>query len=119
MIIVVDENMPRTTVEALRADGHTVTDIRGTPNQGANDEYVWTTAQRLRAVLISTDKGFTTHRSEAHYCLLVIRLRQPTLAKIHARVMMAVRQQDPDSWRNLTLVVRDAVQSVFRYVPSA
>jgi hypothetical protein len=33
MNIVVDENIPKLTVEALRRDGHTVTDLRGTPKQ--------------------------------------------------------------------------------------
>jgi len=37
MKILVDENVPRMTVEALRALGHDVKDIRGTPQQALAD----------------------------------------------------------------------------------
>jgi hypothetical protein len=38
MKIFVDENIPLMTVQALRADGHDVLDIRGTPDEGMDDE---------------------------------------------------------------------------------
>lgn len=117
MNIVVDENIPKLTVDALRADGHTVTDLRGTPDQGVEDPDLWRTAILLKALLITTDKGFTSHRSEPHSGILIIRLRQPNLAKIHARVMLAMQLHDEADWQNLTLVMRDAVQSAFRYIP--
>ena len=37
-------------------------------------------------------KGFAQHRQEAHHGMLIVRLRQPNEAKIHERVMRAVRQ---------------------------
>ena len=117
MNILVDENVPKFTVYALRAAGHVVSDLRGTPDQGSEDPIVWKKVLRQKALLITTDKGFTSRRSEAHFGILVIRLRQPNLAKIHARVMLAMQLHKPGDWPNLTLVMRDAVQSAFRYVP--
>ena len=38
MRILVDENIPNTTVHELRAMGHDVRDIRGTERQGMFDE---------------------------------------------------------------------------------
>ena len=49
MNIVVDENIPRRTVEALRAMGHQVIDIRGTSEEGSEDEDLWKKAQEERA----------------------------------------------------------------------
>lgn len=116
MNIFVDENIPKLTVETLRSGGHIVSDLRGTPEQGAEDGEVWNRVLFEKALLITTDKGFAGHRSEPHFGILVIRLRQPNLAKIHARVMLAMSRPDAEDWRNLTLVMRDSVQSEFRYV---
>ncbi len=114
MNIIVDENIPRVTVEELRAAGHIVIDLRGTPDQGADDPVVWDKVQQEKALLITTDKGFTDHRSEAHFGILVVRLRQPNLEKIHARVMTAMSLYPAEEWPQLTLVMRDNVQSAFR-----
>ena len=67
-----------------------------------------------RRLLITTDKGFAQHRQEAHHGILIVRLRQPNEAKIHARVMGAVKQFSESEWAGLLVVVRDAVQSVSR-----
>ena len=114
MTIVVDENIPRRTVNQLRADGHIVLDLRGTPDQGSEDPDVWQKVQEQSALLITTDKGFTVHRTEAHFGLLVIRLRQPNLEKIHSRIMTAMSQHSETDWPNLMIVMRDTVQSAFR-----
>jgi predicted nuclease of predicted toxin-antitoxin system len=119
MIILVDENIPKFTVDTLRSNGHLVSDLRGTPDQGAEDPDVWNMALREKALLITTDKGFTNHRSEPQFSILVIRLRQPNLAKIHARIMLAMSRHKTADWPNLTLVMRDTVQSEFRYVPGS
>jgi hypothetical protein len=39
MKILVDENIPGVTVAALRGAGHDVLDIRGTPDEGALDDW--------------------------------------------------------------------------------
>ena len=71
-------------------------------------------AQTEQRTLVTTDKGFSTHRDDPHHGLLVVRLRQPNEQRIHARVMAAFRQFTETEWPGLLVVMRDAVQSVHR-----
>ena len=109
-----DENIPSRTVEELRGLGHDVLDIRGTADQGMDDDVLWARVLNERRLLITTDKGFAQHRSEAHHGILIVRLRQPNEAKIHERVMRAIRQFSESEWAGLLVVMRDTVQSVSR-----
>jgi hypothetical protein len=46
-----DEHIPLMTVEALRALGHDVRDIRGTPEEGMPDDALWNLTQHEGAVV--------------------------------------------------------------------
>jgi len=118
MKIVVDENIPRRTVVALRAMGHEVIDLRGTSQEGMTDAELWMLAQSQGALLITTDRGFARHRHEAHHGILIIRLRQPNRERIHQRILQALAQVPPDAWNGLLMVVKDRVQSVWRTPPN-
>jgi predicted nuclease of predicted toxin-antitoxin system len=102
------------TVAALRSAGHDVLDVRGTEDQGALDAQIWQMALRQERLLVSTDKGFVHRREDAHFGLLVVRLRRPNGLEIHRRVMSALAQFSAESWPGLVVVMRDAVQSVWR-----
>ncbi|MCC6368749.1 MAG: DUF5615 family PIN-like protein [Bryobacterales bacterium] len=54
MRILVDENIPRMTVDGLREVGHDVKDIRGTEDEGLADTGFWDVALRERRLLITT-----------------------------------------------------------------
>lgn len=114
MKIFVDENIPLMTVRALLELGHEVSDFRGTPEQGKEDEILWEKAQREQRVLITTDKGFARYREEPHHGVLIVRLRQPNRHRIHERVMRAIAQFTSHEWRGLLVVMRDTVQSISR-----
>jgi predicted nuclease of predicted toxin-antitoxin system len=114
MRILVDENIPNVTARELRDLGHDVKDIRGSDQQGLFDDELWELAQAEERMFISTDKGFTDFRQEPHSGVLIVRLRQPNEERIHRRVMAAMRQFSADEWPGLTVVMRDAVQSVHR-----
>lgn len=114
MKIFVDENIPALTVERLREAGHDVLDIRGTSRQGLADDELWTLAQTERCVLVTTDKGFTRFRDETHFGMLVIRLRQPNVQRIHTRILAAFRRYADAEWPGRLVVMRDLVQSVYR-----
>lgn len=114
MRILVDENIPKRTVSELQAMGHDVLDIRGTERQGMFDDELWPFAQAERRMLVTTDKGFSEHRDEQHFGILVVRLRQPNEQRIHTRIMAAFSQFVEHDWRGLLVVMRDAVQSVHR-----
>jgi predicted nuclease of predicted toxin-antitoxin system len=98
MKIFVDEHIPMMTVRTLRLMGHDIRDIRGTPDEGMQDDALWAMAQREERLLITTDKGFTQYRTAPHYGVLIIRLRRPNRQKIHTRIMQALRQFPELEW---------------------
>jgi predicted nuclease of predicted toxin-antitoxin system len=116
--ILVDENIPNRTVVELRARGHDVEDVRGTPDQAVRDAGLWVKAQIGRALLITTDKGFARRSNEQHFGILIIRLRQPTGAGIHQRVFEAMRRFPQSRWAGLTVIMRDRSMTVRRARPA-
>ena len=66
-------------------------------------------------LLITTDKGFTQHRNESHQGILIIRLRKPNQNKIHQRIMKALNEFSEDECNGTLVVMRDTVQSVWRF----
>lgn len=111
MKILVDENIPRMTIAALRNSQHDVKEIHGTDSQGISDDKVWQVCQRESRLLITTDKGFSRFRNEKHYGILIIRLNQPNRKKIHERVMLVFSQRKSHDWIGLMVVMRDHFQS--------
>lgn len=114
MKILVDENIPATTVTELREQGHDVMDIRGTNDQGMPDQELWQKAIEQKRLLITTDKGFSEHREDRHYGILIIRLKQPSRVKIHQRVIQALKRYTTDQWPGLMVVMRDTFQSTWK-----
>jgi predicted nuclease of predicted toxin-antitoxin system len=114
MKIFVDENIPIMTVEALRNMGHDVVDIRGTEKEGIEDIEIWELVLKEKRLIITTDKSFIKRHNKLHSGILVIRLRQPNLLKIHERVMKAMKQFNSEEWSGLLVVMRDVVQSIRR-----
>jgi predicted nuclease of predicted toxin-antitoxin system len=108
MKILVDENIPRMTVSALRALGHDVRDLRGSSEQGLSDPDLWEIARAESRLLVTTDKGFAEYRSFEHSGILIIRLRQPNRKKIHDRVMMAMNAFSETEWQSALVVMRDS-----------
>ncbi|NUM78625.1 DUF5615 family PIN-like protein [candidate division KSB1 bacterium] len=114
MKIVVDENIPLITVATLRNLGHDVLDIRGTPEEGMPDPDLWSLSLSEGRLLITTDKGFTKHRSEPHHGIIIVRLKKPNRAKIHQRVMQALTQFAENERSGLIVVMRDQAQAVWK-----
>jgi len=114
MKVLVDENIPLMTVQTLREMGFDVLDIRGTADEGVEDEVLWEKVQSEGRLLITTDKGFTQYRDGVHQGILIVRLRQPNRHKIHSRVMRAINQFPEEKWPGLLVVMRDVAQSVWR-----
>jgi predicted nuclease of predicted toxin-antitoxin system len=115
MRILVDENIPRITVDALRSFEHDVKDVRGTASQGAADTDLWSLSQSESRLLITTDKGFTEYRTEPDSGILIVRLRQPNRQRIHHAVLHVIERFPGKEWRNLLVVVRDTTVSTSRH----
>jgi len=118
MKVLVDENIPRTTVQSLRALGHDVKDVRGTSQRGLPDPDLWQVAILESRLLVTTDKGFTAYRTSPHHGILVVRLRQPNRHKINNAIMQAIQRFQETEWPNRLVVVRDATISTSRFTPS-
>jgi predicted nuclease of predicted toxin-antitoxin system len=114
MKIFVDENIPLITVETLRNLSHDVLDIRGTLDEGLQDVDLWIKCQNEGRLLISTDKGFSKRRNESHHGMLIVRLRKPNQSEIHRRIMQAINQFSESEWQGMLVVMRDAVQTVWK-----
>jgi len=115
MRLLVDENVPRATVQALTGLGHDVRDLRGTADQGMTDEALWALAQLERRLLISTDKASSMVDERDHFGVLIVRLRQPNRRRIQDRVLQALtRFPDQQQWSGMVVTMRDYVQTVRR-----
>ena len=114
MKILVDENIPRMTVDHLREVGHDVKDVRDTSCQGLLDPDLWSLAMREGRMLITTDKGFTEHRGGSHFGILIVRLRQLNRHKIHQAVVRVLGRFSAREWPGLLAVVRDRTVSISR-----
>lgn len=89
MRFFLDENFPKTAKALLQAHGHTVLDIRGTANEGADDPDIFAMAQREEAVFLTTDRDFfhtIPHLFPEHHGVVVIALRQPNRKAILSRL---------------------------------
>jgi len=113
MNILVDENIPSMTVRALSEMGHDVHDLRGSADEGSPDDVVWRIAQNEKRLLVTTDRGFATHRGEDHYGVLAVCLRQPNRQRIHERALSAVESIAESKWRGLVVVMRDLTRSTW------
>jgi predicted nuclease of predicted toxin-antitoxin system len=111
--ILVDENIPRMTVAALKGLGHDVRDVRGTPDEGVPDQRLWQIAQQEARLLITTDKGFAVHRQRDHFGALIVRLRHPNRQAIHDRVLLALARFSQKRWPGMIVVVRDRAVSIW------
>ena len=114
MKLLVDENIPRQTVHALRELGHDVLDVRGTDKQGISDSELWRIAQDQKRLLITTDRDFAVRRTESHFGMLIVCLRRPNLRRIHDRVIAGIEQCAEGEWPGALVMVRDVAQSVWR-----
>lgn len=115
MKIWVDENIPAMTVNALRELGHDVKDIRGTTDEGLADVDVWEMAQQEHRLLVTTVKGFSQYRESDYAGILIIRLKQPNRKEIHRRVLKALNQYPEREWRGRIVMMKDVVQSTWRF----
>lgn len=89
-------------------------DVRGTSQQASSDDSLWQIAVAEKRLLITTDKGFTANRTQPHYGILVVRLRQPNRQKINHSVMQGLQRFGEEEWPGLIVVVRDQVLSISR-----
>jgi len=114
MKILVDENIPKITVHEIKKKHPDTKDIRGTKDEGIGDDKIWEMAKREDRLLITTDKGFSKYRYQKHNGIVLILLKQPTLNKIHQRILTTLEEYSESEWKDRLVIVKDTVKSTWR-----
>jgi predicted nuclease of predicted toxin-antitoxin system len=114
MNILVDENIPLSSVHKLLKMGHGVLDIRGTSDEGMSDELLFGRACEENRLLVTTDRDFASFRDRNHYGILIIALRKPNSNKITRRVIDAIERFSDNEWPGMLVVMRDEVMSTWK-----
>jgi predicted nuclease of predicted toxin-antitoxin system len=109
MKFLLDENFPRSSATLIESCGHEVVLFNTVCNFGDNDETVFAVAQRLDATILTSDRDFyhtmpLLHPS--HAGIVVVALRQPNRAAIHARLKWFMENVE-EPLRNRVFVLRD------------
>lgn len=117
MRILLDENLPASLVEALRALGHDVEHVYTKDLSGRPDPDVRAVAEAEDRFLIMQDKRFADTRSfipGTHPGVLFVRLKRPGRRAVRAKVIDAFQREDVESWRGCFVVLTDTKLRVRR-----
>ena len=109
MKLLLDENFPKSAVEVIEASGNVAIAFSDVCEFGADDETVFSTAQRLGAVVLTSDRDFyhTMPLLHPRHCgIVVVALRQPNRQAILTRLQWFF-QQFEDSMNDKVVVLRD------------
>jgi predicted nuclease of predicted toxin-antitoxin system len=110
MKFLLDENFPKTAENLLAEFDHQIIDIRGTEQQGMEDENLFELAQREQAVLLTTDRDFyhtIPFSYDKHFGVIVIALKQPNRAAILNRLRWFISQDLLANIDNTVSILRD------------
>ena len=94
MRILLDENFPKSAVDVIAAAGHEVISFADVCEFGADDEEVFGRAQKLGAVILTSDRDFyhTVPLIHPEHCgIIVVALRQPNRKAILTRLQKPLR----------------------------
>jgi predicted nuclease of predicted toxin-antitoxin system len=122
MRIKLDENLPAILVPDLVALGHDVDTAVDEGLGGRDDSSVWAATQVAGRILVTQDLDFSDVRAfvpGTHHGLVLVRLRQRSRARMHARVLAAFNSEDAASWDRCLVVIGDSKVRVRRPPPNA
>ena len=114
MKFFLDENFPKTAGTWLSELGYVVFDVRGSEKEGITDIELFSQAQELDAVMLTTDRDFfhtVPHMFEHHAGVLVIALRQPNRKNIMEKLEWALKHFKPSDFNNRVIQLRDRTWS--------
>lgn len=117
MRVKLDENLPASLTAPLVSLGHDVDTAIEEGLQGRDDPDVWDAAQATGRFLITQDLDFSDARRYApgtHAGVLLLRLRNPSRSRLHARVESLFRDEPVDTWRSCFVVASDTKVRVRR-----
>ena len=109
MKILLDENFPKSAAEVIESAGHEVVLFSDVCDFGANDENVFSVAQRIGALILTSDRDFYHTMPLIHptHCgIIVVALRQPNRTAILMRVKWFLENFD-EPLDNKVFILRD------------
>ena len=110
MKIKLDENMPATLADILRAYGHDTDTVHEEGLTGRSDHDVWQETQRTGRFLITQDLDFSDLRQfkpDTHYGLLLVRLANPSRQSLIEHVESAFKKEAIETWQRCFVVLTD------------
>jgi predicted nuclease of predicted toxin-antitoxin system len=110
MNFFLDENFPKKASILLESRGHAVFDIRGSSNEGMDDNEIFIEAQQKKAVFLTTDRDFfhTVHLLFAnHRGAVVIALAQPNGSRILKKLESALPTIEKEPMADTCLLLTD------------
>jgi predicted nuclease of predicted toxin-antitoxin system len=116
MTFFLDENFPKAATALLVSLGHTVLDIRGTGDEGAEDPEIFALAQEKRAVFLTTDRDFfhtIPHLFADHHGVVVIALRRPNRQAVLGRLSWFLNHVGNRSLAGRAYLLRERTYAVY------
>ena len=117
MKFLLDENFPRSSVGLIAECGHAAILFDDVCEFGNDDETVFATAQRLGATILTSDRDFyhtVPLLHPTHAGIVVVALRQPNRAAIHARLRWFMENIN-EPLANRVFILRDFTYRVREY----
>ncbi len=122
MLIKLDENITSDAVALLRALGHDVETVESEGLTGAPDDRIIEAVAAEGRVLVTQDLDFSDVRrlaSESITAVVILRLADPNLQAIAARVLAVFRTIPEPQFDRALVVVTDRKIRIRRFMPPA
>ena len=116
MRFFLDENFPKAAASLISARGHQSVDIRGTDQEGADDDTIFQLAQEHAAVFLTTDRDFfhtVPLLVTGHHGVVVVALRQPSRQGILNRLEWLLDHVESTAFKNRVFELRDSTYVMF------
>ena len=109
MKFLLDENFPRSAAKLIKSCGHEAVLFEAVCDYGDDDDAVFAAAQRIGATILTSDRDFYHTMPlihPLHAGIVVVALRQPNRAAIHARLKWFIENVE-GPLTNRVFVLRD------------
>lgn len=110
MKVKLDENLPRSLAEALRALGHDAVSVYDQSLHGQDDATVWQAVVAEQRLLITQDVEFGDLRKYplgSHAGILLLRLQSPSRQRVEQVVLQIFQHEPVARWHGGLIIVSD------------
>ena len=110
MIFFLDENFPKAATPILIKEGHKIVDIRGTDQEGLEDEELFKIVQKNKAIFLTTDKDYfhtIPYLFKSHLGVIIITLKRPNRRNIIDRLKWLLSNIDLELMKNKVILLKD------------